>query len=59
MGKNSMTTLTITINAKQAEDVLESMKTKLKATSEELEQPVKLNGVNQTSLKLANSRPRV
>lgn len=37
MAKNSMTTLTITINAKQAENVLEGMKTKLKATSEELE----------------------
>lgn len=36
-GKNSMTTLTITINAKQAEDVLKSMNAKLKDTSEELE----------------------
>lgn len=36
-GKNSMTTLTITINAKQAETVLEGMKKQLKSTSEELE----------------------
>lgn len=37
MAKNSMTTLTITINAKQAEDVLEGMKKRLKETSNELE----------------------